>query len=453
MKIFQVGLNRCQDTEYLNHFCVDHGHKCIRWDGGKLMESMHKNRENNQPILSGGYEFYDFYADMESMVCGLTITIQDVKLLEKQHPDSVFILNRGKVEDWLDERLRQDKSFLRLSMSMTKTCSREEMIHAWKGNWEKYVRDIQEHFKNRPHKLLLFDNYVHPMELYLFLNPIDHVINHFEYMYRRDYHRRIQDMSSSSTTTMGEDCPVISITNVCDIYCPFVLPRESYIRTTLSRFPNVHFVEAITPDDLRKKQYQKLSTTCMPGPEETHCLVCKDMPTHKNIYNKFTKLCVHLSYLICMRHALENGQKDCVLIFEDDIYFDCTDSEFVQHIAEFSKSDFDVCYLGFCACRNGDAFIRNQQGDSLLVALPHQHSIRCKHAIVYKRAYIERALGLLLPLLHNSDIQLNHANIQAGAKVAMARRPIVFQDRIGLGSFNDNDPIDSVVDNSLRLYM
>lgn len=332
------------------------------------------------------------------------------------------------------ERLEQDTSFLRLNMAMTRTASKDEMIHTTIQKWDTYLHQVKEYFKQRPDDLLVFYSDDHPMNLYTFLNPIDHVYNYFEYQYKSRFHHRVH--STASTPAISSDP---SISQYCDVYCTYLPQRDYYIRNTLGRFHGVHYVDAITPNDLRKKHYRKLSTTLMVGPMVTYCDLCNYSTEHLDIFHKFTKLCVHLSYLICLRHALEHSQKDLVLIFEDDIYFGCSDEEFDRHISEFRKSSFDVCYLGFCACRRGDRLLEEQDANSCFVELPFNQTIRCKHAIVYKRSFVELLLGELLPLAHNSDIQLNHANIRLKAKVAIPREPLVYQDRTRLGTFNENE--------------
>jgi hypothetical protein len=134
------------------------------------------------------------------------------------------------------------------------------------------------------------------------------------------------------------------------------------------------------------------------------------------------------------------------MIFEDDIYFDVSNEDFDRHVDEFMNSEYDVVYLGFCCCRQGDVVIQNfENKTSLLVPLPPNQTILCKHAILYKLPYLKKLLRHMLPLTVFSDIQLNHANICLGASVAMARTPIVFQDRRTFGSCNDNGSTTSTL--------
>lgn len=448
MKIFQIGLNRCESSEYINKFCIDMGLKCIRWDHGKLMKMMMENFRNDVPLLSKNYDSYDLYGDIENIEHGMNCDLRFVERLDKQYPGSKFVINTMKsFDDYIRQRAENDRSFMRLAMAMTRTSSIEEMITASKRAWNIHTQSVKTYFQGRPTQLLEFDTDDHPMYLYVFLNPIDHVYNHFEYIYKTRFHRRIQNPLTldNNNKNVMED--------FCEVYCPFLPQREKYIRNVLKIFPKTRFVEAITQDDLRKKNYRKLSTTLVGGPMVSYCSLCNYCSEHQDIFHKFTKLCVHLSYMICIRHAVENSQKELVIIFEDDIYFDCLENEFLEHVQDFRNSEYDVCYLGFCACRHGDELVAKHDPEVRLIGLPKNQTIRCKHAIIYKTSYLDKLIGEMLPLSHNSDIHLNHANIELNAKVAMARRPIVFQDRERLGSFNENDALHSNnLGNKLPLY-
>lgn len=430
MKIFQIGFN-FGDIEFLNRFCVDHGWKCIRWDHGKLAQSIHDNFTSGKPLLSG-YESYDFYADMENVDLGLECYVEYCAELDKQYPNSKFILNTGDMEEWIQKRLAHE-SYLQRAMSASQCTSKDEMVRLWETQWKTHHQNVRNHFKGREgsHLLEFRCHRDHPMSLYVFLNPVNSVYEHFEKIYTTRFHSRIHSYSKTKSSSLEK----------VDIYCPFLPQRECYITNMLKRFHCVNYVDAITPDDLHRKDYQRLSTTLMVGPMITYCHLCNHCREHQDIFNKFTKLCVHLSYLVCMRHAMQHSSKEFVLIFEDDIYFDVPDQVFDNHILEFSRSSYDLAYLGFCACRQGDVLIEKfEDKTSLFIPLPYNQTIRCKHAIIFRLSYIRRVLGELLPLMYNSDIEFNHANIRLRAKVAMARNPIVFQDRVRLGSHNDNHP-------------
>lgn len=449
MKVFQIGHNLCAFSEFMNQFCIDQGKRCIRWDGSRLMTQMVINMQNGNQLLSHGYEHYDYYGDLENIEQGLVCDMTMIEILDKQYPKSKFILieQNPSLQKYMEDRIRQNSSFVEWMMNWTHTTTKEEMMETYTEIWKSFVEKVNEYFKNRAEDFLRIGSEEHPMKLFLFLNPIDHVYNHFEYFYRKKYCHRFVNFKNTRCTQQTS-----GIVEICDIYCPYLPQREDHIRKVLGRFHNVHFFKALIPDDLTQKDYQKLSTTYMVGRMITYCQICNYAREHRDIYHKFTKLSVHLSYLSCLRHSLQHSQKPLTLIFEDDIYFDCTEKEFDDYLVAFLKSPYDVAYLGFCSCKNGEKLIQNAGSNDTFIALPPDQSIRCKHAIVYKTNYIERLIGGLLPLAYNSDIQLNHANIEFGAKVAIVRHPIVFQNRTELGSFNDNNIQSNEFDQGLPLF-
>lgn len=420
--------------------------KCIRWDHGELASRMHRNFMEGRPLLEG-YEHYEFYADMENVDKGMKCHIDYFKLLDKQYQDSRFILNSGDKKEWIQRRLCHS-SYLTRSMQVLHTTSKKHVIESWGREWDDHMVNVHQYFSKKngnEHKLLVFDPRKHHiMSLFLFVNPIHYVYQHFEEKYTRQWVHRL-----GGPIALHHRPVTPTVLSRVQVYCVALDVRRQYIEKVLCRFPHVLYVSSITPNDLTLQDYRRLSTTCMTGPPITYCHLCNYRREHLPIYGKLTKLCVHLSYLVALRHALEKCTRQYVLIFEDDIYFQVTDQDFDHHIADFCASPYDIAYLGFCSCRHGDDVIASYPDKNCrFIPLPHNQSIRCKHAIIYKLPYIRTILGELLPMMFNSDIVLNHANIQVKGKVAIARHPIVFQDRTLLGSHNEN----SLSSSDLPLY-
>lgn len=450
MKIFQIGFSRCPSSVFINQFCIDMGFKCISFDNGNLIRQMLENKRLNHPLLLGDYERFDYYGDMENLDIPIQWDMDMIPMLLEQYDSCKFIFNyQDDLDSWIQFQMENDKMFESKSLSWFNSINSINSTHQIKNRYHELWKIYSEHVSSlslqHPNRFIIFTHNLHPFNLYIFLNPIEKIYHYFEYLYQTHYCHRVHSSLHSVNTSQ-------SIQHV-DVYCPVLPERKSYIENHLCRFHNVHYIDAITPLDLRKKHYRKLSTTMMIGPMITYCHLCNYRKEHLDIFHKYTKLCVHLSYLICLRHALEHSQKDVILIFEDDIYFECTDVELNQHIQEFRQSHFDTCYLGFCSCLYGDEIIKNVTDPTInLISLPTNQTIRCKHAIMYKTSYIEKLLGLLLPLSHNSDIELNHANIRLKAKVAIPRRPLVYQNRVLLGTHNDNPIIDNQSIGGLPLF-
>jgi hypothetical protein len=95
-------------------------------------------------------------------------------------------------------------------------------------------------------------------------------------------------------------------------------------------------------------------------------------------------------------------------------------------------------YLGFGHCKEGYS-LKPHETYRRLIPLPTNQSIICKHAIIYKKLYIEKVFWDLLPLTECSDVHFNHINIFRKARVCIPKTPFVFQDRRAFGSFNQNE--------------
>lgn len=234
----------------------------------------------------------------------------------------------------------------------------------------------------------------------------------FESLYARFQHR----FTSSSS---GD--------NVLGVYVICVPERQEHMKTLMRTLPvrTVWYMRGIMPNELTRDDYTTFSLTYNEG---------------SHVFEKPTKLCVHLSYLLCLSHAMRHGYAN-TLIFEDDIYFSVPVKEVMRVLDIFTTTDiYDVCYLGYCLCREcGDIVSSRSASPITFLPLPQQHFILCKHAIVYKTAYVRRIFDALLPLTTMSDRLFNEVNVRFGGRVAIPSEPIVFQDRKSFTSLNGNN--------------
>jgi hypothetical protein len=205
-------------------------------------------------------------------------------------------------------------------------------------------------------------------------------------------------------------------------YCIYLPEREDYIRDLFMQFnlQNICFFKGIEPSHLQPQDYISLSQVRNPS---------------NKMYTKESKLCVHLSYMMCILHAIQHD-REYILLFEDDIYFTQPYSEIYNVYLEFKNSDYDVCYIGFCSCKKCNQFLDNS---SRLTLLPPNQSILCKHAIMYKTAYLKKIFYDLLPLHENSDRLFIRIHHKYDAKLCIVNKPFIFQDRIRFKSRNYNN--------------
>jgi hypothetical protein len=185
-KIFQIGFNKC-GTNSINILFQDYSIpriKCCHWDSGFLGYSMVMNERESKPLLSGKYENFGFYSDMECQFVeddGSTNWIfmydkNHIPILDEQYPNSKFILNIRDVDNWIKSRMshlmglesvKKDKDRLdRLHPRIPYKelhkeffgCSNDEQIeHHWRQSWNEHIAFVQDYFKDRPQDLLIFD--------------------------------------------------------------------------------------------------------------------------------------------------------------------------------------------------------------------------------------------------------------------------------------------------------
>lgn len=427
MKIFQIGFNKC-GTKFLFQLFSQLGFKCIYADEGRLAKRILQNFLNDEPLLNG-YEEYDAYFCMENVSMNVFINMILFRELDRQYVDCKFILNIRDVNDWINARLNEPK-YLQEFILSSNTYDTQSVILKWKSQWKRHYHNVLQHFGvERLNKdLIIFDmNQDHPQKILHFISNKDWIQHRFSQLYSSFQSR----FSQSSFQSLDYN-----------VYCISLDCRFTQIQSRLQSFgfiENVIYFKAIETHELTLKDYQRLSSIHLIGPNIIPCHLCDKVNAHHNLYHKHSKLCVHLSYCITLTYALEHSQHNYILILEDDVYFDVSLDELNSYISKFIEMDYDVCYLGFCYCKNGKALLEiNQQK---LVLLPSNQSISCKHAILYKRDYLKQLVNDFFPLIYASDVHFNHLHILNQAKVCIPDRALIFQDRNQFHSMNQSTEI------------
>jgi len=157
-KIFQIGFNKC-GTRTIHNFFLRNGVKSAHWENNKLADTIHKNYNNNLPLLTG-IDKYTVYTDMENVDTQIYAHILYYKELDRQYPNSKFILNIRDRDKWITSRLNHNnlKSGKYLITTMNYyDYTEEQVINMWINDWENHIRDVKDYFKDRPNDLLIFD--------------------------------------------------------------------------------------------------------------------------------------------------------------------------------------------------------------------------------------------------------------------------------------------------------
>ena len=153
-KIFIIGFNKT-GTRTLHNYFEKNGYLSIHWEYRRLAKKIKYNYENNNPLLSG-YEQYKVYSDMEDHINYNYAHITYFKELDKQYPNSKFILNIRNVDNWIKSRNRhmdgkyKDYFLFRLKITI------EELNKKWRDEYYQHCNNVINYFKNTS-KLLIFD--------------------------------------------------------------------------------------------------------------------------------------------------------------------------------------------------------------------------------------------------------------------------------------------------------
>ena len=192
-KIFQIGFNKCGTTSFFHLFenftnpCL----KPIHWDDGRLAFKIYNNNKENIKLLDG-YEDYIFFSDMECVIDNnIYEAFRLYKELDKQYPNSKFILNVRNQENWVKSRLkhmggrykvfyygvsnfdnldnylinhRKYSLFQRVDEILNYLINNninipkdEDVANKWRKEWEEHINEVKEYFKDRPDDLLIYD--------------------------------------------------------------------------------------------------------------------------------------------------------------------------------------------------------------------------------------------------------------------------------------------------------
>ena len=157
-KIFCIGPNKTGTVSLHNAFIIL-GFSSVHFISkeGNIKRIIECNLKNNNKLLEG-IENYDAYLDWNSPLTNLYY-----KDLDKQYPNSKFILNTRDIESWLisrEEHVRRTPNLVDLrEKSHDTACSTwfSIDINAWRKEYEELHDDIAEYFRNRKKDCLYFN--------------------------------------------------------------------------------------------------------------------------------------------------------------------------------------------------------------------------------------------------------------------------------------------------------
>lgn len=155
-KIFCIGLNKTGTSSLHEAFKILNI-KSIHYRDKKgidIKKSLIHNHLNNLPVLTG-IDHYEAFSDWDEA----PYTVEIFKKIDKQYPNTKFILNIRDKEDWLNSREKHvkrnqerkkkypEKNITWLTIDRT----------AWEQQFDQHYGEAFQYFKDRPEDLLVFD--------------------------------------------------------------------------------------------------------------------------------------------------------------------------------------------------------------------------------------------------------------------------------------------------------
>lgn len=145
-KCFQIGFNKCGTTSLHDMFKAA-GLKSAHWGGGHYASCIDFNVANKRALLDG-INAPDCYTDIINYWNDSYPLIKYFKILDKQYPSSIFIMNTRDIDKWVVSRKNFSGSILcTTAMHHFKVNSVEHVEQIWKAQYESHVQNVREYFQ------------------------------------------------------------------------------------------------------------------------------------------------------------------------------------------------------------------------------------------------------------------------------------------------------------------
>lgn len=154
-KIFVIGFNKTGTTTLHNYFSRNNI-PSIHWDQGKIAKKMKDNFNKGLKILCG-YENFIVFSDMEDILNLNYAHITYFKELDKDYPESKFILNIRNVDNWIRSRNNHGNGLYTKYICNKLNMTKEELNNKWKKDFYEHKKNVIDYFTDKPGKLLIFD--------------------------------------------------------------------------------------------------------------------------------------------------------------------------------------------------------------------------------------------------------------------------------------------------------
>ena len=205
------------------------------------------------------------------------------------------------------------------------------------------------------------------------------------------------------------------------VYVISMPSRLDYIKTQINNMRlECTYLNAVTPDDL--------STSEINGLSNINNVVSQ-------IYNKKTRLAVMLSFTLCYLDAIKKGYST-IIVFEDDIIPKIDLATLNNATLEFSRSDLDFFYMGYCFMNCNQPLDKNKYQYLIPLVDP---SILCGHATAIKTKVLPGIIEYSFPMTIPSDETYLEYFVKNKSKLCIPKVPYFDQvTRDKMASLNES---------------
>lgn len=178
MRIFLIGFNKCGTTSF-HHFFTENRFRSQHWMKNKLAFNLYQHFEGDgrkvELLDNTAYSDIIYVPEPHNMIEELSIFVEGNKYyreLDKQYPDSLFILNTRNPIDWIRSRFNHGSgSFATRYKNFLNVKTDQELQRAWLQQWFSYHADVLDYFSEKENFLLYDIEKSDEQDLIDFLSP------------------------------------------------------------------------------------------------------------------------------------------------------------------------------------------------------------------------------------------------------------------------------------------
>jgi hypothetical protein len=135
-KYFVIGFNKTATKTFHNLF----------------LQNNLTSHHNGKQVLNKPLKYNTKWPNIDSYECfSDNGNFQDYRLLDTKYPNSIFILNLRRLDEWLISRFKHG---LRGDYEPARLCTKEK-CKKWIYNREEFYKKILDYFKDKPDKLII----------------------------------------------------------------------------------------------------------------------------------------------------------------------------------------------------------------------------------------------------------------------------------------------------------